>query len=99
MKKQTLYLWRILIPVAIAVLVAPMVMAATPPPAPINPLYPAGIGFNPVVNYTLPNFAQSPNIRKFVDGLPGLGAANKNNLGQYIQIAVPDTTSYPGSDY
>lgn len=32
------------------------------------------MGFNPVVNYTLPNYAQSPNIRKFVDKLPGLGA-------------------------
>ncbi|MGG3466974.1 fibronectin type III domain-containing protein [Neobacillus pocheonensis] len=38
-------------------------------------------------------------IRKFVDSLPGLGAANKNNLGQYMPIAVPDTTTYPGSDY
>ena len=28
-------------------------------------------------------------IRKFVDSLPGLGAANANNLGQYIPIAVP----------
>ncbi len=38
-----------------------------------NPLFPPGIGFNPVVDYTLPNFAQSPSIRKFVDSLPGLG--------------------------
>ncbi len=38
-------------------------------------------------------------IKKFVDTLPGLGEANKNNLGQYIPIAVPDTTTYPGSDY
>ncbi len=38
-------------------------------------------------------------IRKFVDGLPGLGAANANNLGQYIPVAVPDETTYPGSDY
>ena len=38
-------------------------------------------------------------LRKFVDSLPGLGAANQNNLGQYIPIAIPDTTSYPGSDY
>lgn len=38
-------------------------------------------------------------LRKFVDKLPGLGAANANNLGQYIPIAVPDTTTYPGSDY
>jgi FtsP/CotA-like multicopper oxidase with cupredoxin domain len=38
-------------------------------------------------------------IRKFVDSLPGLGVANKNNLDQYIPVAVPDTTTYPGSDY
>jgi FtsP/CotA-like multicopper oxidase with cupredoxin domain len=38
-------------------------------------------------------------IRKFVDSLPGLGSANANDLGQYISIAIPDTTTYPGSDY
>jgi len=38
-------------------------------------------------------------LRKFVDSLPGLGAANANDLGQYIPVAVPDTTSYPGADY
>ena len=51
-------------------------------------------------------------VRKFVDALPGLyvtaptqaqrdanlGAA-ANELGQYIPVAVPDTTTYPGSDY
>ena len=36
-------------------------------------------------------------IRKFVDSLPGLNTAN--DLGQSLPIAVPDTTSYPGSDY
>jgi FtsP/CotA-like multicopper oxidase with cupredoxin domain len=41
----------------------------------------------------------SGGIRKFVDGLPGLGAANANNLGQYIPVAIPDATTYPGSDY
>ncbi len=57
-----------------------------------------------------PNYANSPlptvgpgsitgGIRKFVDGLPGLGPDAKNNLGQYIPVAVPDTTTYPGSDY
>ncbi len=30
-------------------------------------------------------------LRKFVDTLPGLGSANKNNLGQYIPIAVPES--------
>ncbi|HET7833141.1 MAG TPA: choice-of-anchor D domain-containing protein [Gallionella sp.] len=38
-------------------------------------------------------------LRKFVDTLPGLGAAGANNLGQYIPVAVPDKTAYPGSDY
>ncbi len=38
-------------------------------------------------------------IRKFVDSLAGLGPANANNLGQYIPLAVPDTTTYPGCDY
>ena len=46
-----------------------------------------------------PNYANSPLLKKFVDRLPGLGHANANNLGQYIPIAVADTTSYPGSDY
>ena len=36
-------------------------------------------------------------MKKFVDGLPGLGVAN--NLGQQIPVAVPDTTTYPGTDY
>ena len=36
-------------------------------------------------------------LRKFVDTLPGLGVPN--NLGQYIPVAVPDKTAYPGSDY
>ena len=38
-------------------------------------------------------------LRKFVDTLPGLGATGVNNLGQYIPVAVPDKTTYPGSDY
>ena len=41
----------------------------------------------------------TPGIRKFVDQLPGLTAAGANNLGNYIPLAVPDTTTYPGSDY
>ncbi len=40
-----------------------------------------------------------PGIKKFVDTLPGLGPAGENLLGQYIPIAVADTTTYPGSDY
>ncbi len=38
-------------------------------------------------------------IRKFVDGLPGLGAGAANNLGQYIPVAEPDQTTYPDADY
>jgi FtsP/CotA-like multicopper oxidase with cupredoxin domain len=56
-------------------------------------------GFNPAVDYTKPNYANSPIIQKFMDSLPGLTSAGTNNLGQYIPIAVPDTTTYPGSDY
>ena len=46
-----------------------------------------------------PNWANSPALRKFVDGLPGFGSATANNLGQYIPVAIPDTAKYPGSDY
>jgi FtsP/CotA-like multicopper oxidase with cupredoxin domain len=38
-------------------------------------------------------------IRKFVEALPGLGSTAANALGQYIPVAIPDTTSFPGSDY
>ena len=41
----------------------------------------------------------SGGMQKFVDGLPGLGAANANNLGNYIPLAVADTTTFPGSNF
>ncbi len=41
----------------------------------------------------------TPGIKKFVDTLPGEGEAKANDLGQYIPIAQPDTTTYPGTDY
>ncbi len=41
----------------------------------------------------------TPGIKKFVDTLPGLGPDAANNLGQYIPVGVPDTTTYPGTDY
>jgi FtsP/CotA-like multicopper oxidase with cupredoxin domain len=50
-----------------------------------------------VVDLSGQNTVIAGGMRKFVDGLPGLGAAN--NLGQYIPVAVPDTATYPGSDY
>ncbi|WP_435549707.1 multicopper oxidase domain-containing protein [Desulfobacterium sp. N47] len=55
--------------------------------------------------YETPNWAYSPALRKFVDGLPKLYATGSvladadNNLGQYLPVADPDITSYPGSDY
>ena len=54
------------------------------------------------VNVTAPGSgysAGSGGIKKFVDTLPGLGRSNFNDLGQYIPVAVADTTTYPGSDY
>jgi FtsP/CotA-like multicopper oxidase with cupredoxin domain len=44
-----------------------------------------------------PNFANSPLLAKFIDSLPGLNTPN--NLGQMIPVAVPDTITFPGSDY
>ena len=41
----------------------------------------------------------TPGIKKFVDTLPGLTPTGANSYGQYIPVAVSDTTTYPGSDY
>ena len=41
----------------------------------------------------------TPGVKKFVDTLPGLGEAGRNDLGQYIPVAQPDTTTYAGDDY
>lgn len=43
--------------------------------------------------------AVSGGIKKFVNRLPGLGAANANDLGQYLPVAVADTTTYTDADY
>ncbi len=46
------------------------------------------------------SYQQSPtNLRKFIIGVPGLGPSGKNEIGQYIPVAVPDKKTYPGSDY
>lgn len=34
-----------------------------------------------------------------MDSLPGLTAANQNNLGQYLTVMTADTGTFPGSDY
>ena len=63
--------------------------------------------FGPYPNYALSQLPSSDGlgnatpgtgIRKFVNSLPGLGPTGANNLGQYIPVAVADTTSYPGND-
>lgn len=60
---------------------------------------------DPHTGYLIPdyfgtaNWAFSPPMRKFVDAMPRLGPSNANALGQYIPVAVADTTAYPGSDY
>jgi FtsP/CotA-like multicopper oxidase with cupredoxin domain len=45
------------------------------------------------------SFAITGGIRKFIDSLPGLGPTGANNLGKFIPVATPDTTTYPGTDY
>ncbi len=71
------------------------------PPGILNPL-----GTPDYMGGVVPNYANSPLIRKFVDTLPGLVIpsdpttfGNKNNLGNYIPVALPNTTLFPGSDY
>src|SRR5450631_3853222 len=52
------------------------------------------------INVTNPGAGYlTPGLKKFVDTLGGLTPAAKNNLGTYIPVAVPDTTTYPGTDY
>ncbi len=77
-----------------------------------NAISAIGPGGTPDYFGTTPNYANSPmptvnpttgqitgGIRKFVTSLPGLGATNANEIGQYIPVAIPDTTTYPGDDY
>jgi hypothetical protein len=54
------------------------------------------------------NGAVSGGLLKFVDGLPGIRVYNPtggivfdaaNAAGQYIPVALPDTTTFPGSDF
>ena len=91
--------------ISLGLLAAMAVMSSGPPPASaltrqdmLNAVRTTGV---PDYN-TTPNWANSPPMRKFVNGLPlicGDGAAGENNLGQCLPIAVADKTTYPGSDY
>src|SRR5574338_994582 len=59
----------------------------------------AATDFGSVVALNLTNpgsgYITGGGMRKFVDELPGLTPDGVNNLGQYIPIAVPDTTTFP----
>jgi len=67
--------------------------------------YRADLVPDPGTGYPVPdyfgtaNWAYSPPLRKFVDEIPELGSSGANALGQYIPVAVPDKSTYPGSDY
>ena len=100
MKSRTLDWWRLgLMLVLICLLITPLPAAAgIVPPIPTGPLDAQGNPATPDY-YTTANWANSPPLAKFVDSLPGLGSAKANNLGQYLSVAKPDVTSYPGSDY
>jgi FtsP/CotA-like multicopper oxidase with cupredoxin domain len=80
-------------------------LAYPAPAAPTSPFVVGGAGF-PIYSQdrtysfgadivTGTTTQVSGGIRKFVDSLPGLGAANANDLGNYIPVAVPDQTTYP----
>nr|WP_121162584.1 fibronectin type III domain-containing protein [Micromonospora pisi] len=90
----------------------PGIPQQTPAPATATATLPAPL---PTPDYFgfVPNYANSPlprldpaghvipgtGIRKFVDSLPGVGAAHANDLGSFLPVATPDTVSYPGCDY
>lgn len=66
----------------------------------ISTLAGAGLFFYKASERTAFPFAQSPvNLRKFVIWLPGLGPASANEIGQYLPVASPDTSTYPGTDH
>ena len=72
--------------------------------APEGAVFTPGPGFQlaqpDYLNGTASNWHYTKRLKKFVDGLPGLGAANANNLGNYIPVAVPvPSTFIDGSDY
>ena len=41
----------------------------------------------------------TPGSRSSSTPCPALGESQANDLGQYIPVAQPDTTTYPGTDY
>lgn len=67
------------------------------------------VGAVTAINITNPGsgYVTGTGIKKFQDELPllcdpsvaGSCAAASNNLGQYLPLGVPDTTTFPGADY
>jgi FtsP/CotA-like multicopper oxidase with cupredoxin domain len=99
MKKLT---WTMLVGVAVAAIalqggINPAYANTGPAGATFYVNSPAGV--QPTAADPLITTDSGTPLRKFVDSLPGLGAANANNLGQYIPLAVADTATFPGSDY
>jgi FtsP/CotA-like multicopper oxidase with cupredoxin domain len=82
--------------------IAPQVTIAPPP----VPLEPDGPGILATASATVGG-TLSGGIHKFVNTLPGLTggarpagtALGANDLGQYMPLANPDITAFPGSDY
>ncbi len=78
----------------------PQSMGAAVPGGTPNYFGPEGNwAFSPAPTINPANGVVTGGLRKFVDGLPGLGAANANARGQFLPVANPDTITFPGSDY
>jgi len=60
----------------------------------LAPLRPSSVASKPTV--PTGRFAYSPRVRKFVVGLPGLGPAGANEIGQYIPLATKSTRHFAG---
>jgi len=103
-KEKTMATWRFgLMLVLLCLWSLPQLAGAAPlaqiPTSPLTGYFAPGQTTPTPDYYTTANWANSPPLAKFVDTLPGLTAANSNNLGQYLPVAVADTTTFPGSDY
>jgi FtsP/CotA-like multicopper oxidase with cupredoxin domain len=100
MKQTTMHLrkWGMMLALLGACCLPQVAGAGVAKPIPTGPLDAAGQPNVPDY-YTTANWANSPPMPKFVNSLPGLGSGKANDLGQYLSVGKPDTTSYPGSDY
>ncbi len=70
--------------------------------SPEYPIYPQARSYSfgaQVLDMSGQNTVIVGGMKKFINELPGLGVGAANNLGQYVSVAVPDTTTYPGADY